>query len=84
VSEVDDRGAFRRFVLANHPDRGGDPETFLAGLARFRRGAVTGSAGASSTPPNVVFYKRVRGFKRLTGHWHRPHRTGRHRRPRVI
>lgn len=30
-----DRAAFRRFVREHHPDRGGDPEVFVAGLRRF-------------------------------------------------
>jgi len=31
-----DRAAFRAFVRDNHPDRGGDPDVFIAGLARLR------------------------------------------------
>ncbi|WP_181779665.1 hypothetical protein [Pseudonocardia pini] len=31
-----DRAAFRAFVREHHPDRGGDPEVFAAGMARFR------------------------------------------------
>jgi hypothetical protein len=31
-----DRAAFRAFVRAHHPDVGGDPAVFAAGLARFR------------------------------------------------
>jgi hypothetical protein len=37
------RAAYRAFVRANHPDVGGDPERFVAGLERFRfahRGAA--------------------------------------------
>jgi hypothetical protein len=34
------RSEFRAFVRDHHPDRGGDPEVFRAGLARF--GAQTG------------------------------------------
>ncbi|MGV9362391.1 hypothetical protein [Amycolatopsis sp. NPDC003731] len=34
---MSDRAAFRAFVRANHPDVGGDPPEFAAGLARFRR-----------------------------------------------
>jgi hypothetical protein len=30
------RAAFRAFVRAHHPDVGGDPAEFAAGLARFR------------------------------------------------
>jgi hypothetical protein len=33
---AEDRAAYRAFVRDNHPDRGGDPEAFVAGLARFR------------------------------------------------
>ncbi|MEV6642215.1 hypothetical protein [Amycolatopsis sp. NPDC051371] len=32
------RAAFRAFVRAHHPDVGGDPAQFAAGLARFRAG----------------------------------------------
>ncbi|WP_250557850.1 hypothetical protein [Pseudonocardia lacus] len=37
---AEERAAFRAFVRDNHPDRGGDPEVFAAGLARFGRGAT--------------------------------------------
>jgi hypothetical protein len=30
-----ERSEFRAFVREHHPDRGGDPEVFVAGLARF-------------------------------------------------
>jgi hypothetical protein len=30
-----ERARFRAFVREHHPDRGGDPEVFMAGLARF-------------------------------------------------
>lgn len=32
----EERAAFRAFVREHHPDRGGDPDAFVAGLARFR------------------------------------------------
>ncbi|WP_328458615.1 hypothetical protein [Amycolatopsis sp. NBC_00438] len=32
------RAAFREFVRTHHPDVGGDPAEFAAGLARFRAG----------------------------------------------
>ncbi len=35
-----ERAAFRAFVREHHPDRGGDPAAFAAGLARFGRGAA--------------------------------------------
>lgn len=34
-----ERAEYRAFVRDNHPDRGGDPEAFVAGLARFRAGS---------------------------------------------
>jgi hypothetical protein len=36
----EDRAAYRAFVRENHPDRGGDPEVFVAGLERFREAAL--------------------------------------------
>jgi hypothetical protein len=39
-----ERAAFRAFVRENHPDRGGDPEVFISGLARF--GAAPQASGA--------------------------------------
>jgi hypothetical protein len=33
-----ERAAYRAFVREHHPDRGGDPDEFVAGLARFRAG----------------------------------------------
>lgn len=40
------RAAYRAFVRDHHPDRGGDPEFFVAGLARLRAGPGIGdSAG---------------------------------------
>ena len=31
-----ERAAYRAFVRDHHPDRGGDPDAFVAGLVRFR------------------------------------------------
>lgn len=31
-----ERAAYRAFVRDHHPDRGGDPDLFIAGLARWR------------------------------------------------
>lgn len=49
-----ERAAFRAFVREHHPDRGGDPEVFVRGLARFRpetraaeSGYVAGAAGGA-------------------------------------
>lgn len=32
----EERAAYRAFVRDHHPDRGGDPEAFVAGLTRLR------------------------------------------------
>jgi len=39
------RAQYRAFVRDHHPDRGGDPDFFVAGLARFRAGP------AGAVPP---------------------------------
>jgi hypothetical protein len=39
MPDPQERSAFRAFVREHHPDRGGDPEVFVAGLARFAEGA---------------------------------------------
>jgi hypothetical protein len=44
-----ERAAFRAFVRDNHPDRGGDPAVFVAGLARFRAGPEHGSPAPSAS-----------------------------------
>jgi hypothetical protein len=78
ASDQDRRREFRRFVRTHHPDRGGDPAVFVAGLAAFRRGhhaAEPGPQGsyASRWPEWVAaddprlaartsFYRRRRGF----------------------
>lgn len=50
------RRARRAFVSDHHPDRGGDPADFIAGLAQFDR---TGAG------PEVVFVRSPRGVARL-------------------
>lgn len=49
----------RQFIRDHHPDRGGDPEEFIAGL-RKRSGPR-----ASLGQPPVVFHRRPRGTRRL-------------------
>lgn len=71
----EDRAAYRRFVRAHHPDVGGDPEVFAAGLAELR-----GSADDRFDAP-VVFAARPRGPRGLLGRLLRWAR--RRRRPRV-
>ena len=51
--------AFRRFALRHHPDRGGDPVRFQAGVDAYRR--LTGSRPPRrSAAENVVFHRRTR------------------------
>lgn len=47
---------FRRFAAQHHPDRGGDPEVFAAGVAAWR---------ARQAGPPVVFYRRTTRRARL-------------------
>ncbi len=70
---AEERRAFRAFVRAHHPDVGGDPAAFAAGLAAWRSGLPTGQ---------VVFFPRRRGVAGLIGRF-RTRRT-RSCRPRVI
>jgi hypothetical protein len=49
--------AFRRFALRHHPDRGGDPVRFQAGVDAYHR--LTGSRPVSAAG-NVVFHRRRR------------------------
>lgn len=66
------RAAFRRLAAAHHPDRGGDPDRFRAGVDAYRRltGTTTVRAPATATATataDVVFHRRRRGLRRLTG-----------------
>ena len=47
--------AFRRYALRHHPDRGGDPATFQAGVDAYRQMIQPPRA-----PANVVFHRRRR------------------------
>jgi hypothetical protein len=50
--------AFRRFALAHHPDRGGDPAHFRAGVDAYRR--LTGARPPVRAGADVVFHRRTR------------------------
>ncbi len=55
--------AFRRFALEHHPDRGGDPARFQAGVEAYRQ--LTGSRAptVSRADPDgvdIVFHRRTR------------------------
>ncbi|HVM04005.1 MAG TPA: DnaJ domain-containing protein [Acidimicrobiales bacterium] len=62
------RAAFRRFAAAHHPDRGGDPDRFRAGVDAYRRLTGTTTVPTPSTATaDVVFHHRRRGLRRLAG-----------------
>ncbi|MBE1496896.1 hypothetical protein H4696_003996 [Amycolatopsis lexingtonensis] len=60
------RAAFRAFVREHHPDVGGDPAEFAAGLARFRE-----SARDSRFDAPVSFVRRRRGLAGLLSRFRR-------------
>ena len=49
--------AFRQFALRHHPDRGGDPARFQAGVDAYRR--LTRS-GPPAPAANLVFHRRAK------------------------
>lgn len=75
------RREFRRFVLAHHPDRGGDPDTFRAGLTRYRSAAAIAEDDPRLRAP-VVFQRNRRGPAAVIDRVRRA-RAARHRPPRV-
>lgn len=58
---------YRAFVRSHHPDVGGDPETFTAGLAELRQ------AGRSRLALRVEAH-RSPGLRRSLRRWWRRHR----------
>lgn len=54
MTEADRRR--REFIRANHPDRGGDPDVFIAGLRSLD---AEWEPGLSPLPPVVVVRRRV-------------------------
>jgi hypothetical protein len=71
------RAQRREFIIRHHPDRGGDPTTFIAGLATFDR---AGPDEHSTGRPRITIVARrpmaVRVLRALL-------RGSRPRRPRV-
>ncbi|ODU01857.1 MAG: hypothetical protein ABS81_19530 [Pseudonocardia sp. SCN 72-86] len=59
----EERAAYRAFVRDNHPDRGGDPDAFVAGLAALRAGPEPPALRARPEPPvaadDVVFVRDI-------------------------
>jgi hypothetical protein len=70
------RIAFRAFVRDHHPDRGGDPDAFTAGMDRFRVGAATDAISADAgqpTSPHDPMSFPVRLGVALIRTWRRRH-----------
>lgn len=51
-----EKAEYRRFVRENHPDAGGDPAVFAAGMRRFQR---------DHPPEPVIVVRQRRGLLRL-------------------
>jgi hypothetical protein len=78
--------AYRRYALRHHPDRGGDPAAFQAGVDAYR-GLVAGRPGPTADPVtqrpgargDVVFHRRrragIRSLLRLAHRHRRPTRS---------
>lgn len=76
---TDERAAFRAFVREHHPDRGGDPAEFVAGLARLRAAAAARDSARDSAPIEIVtpppLPVRVAVALIRTVRWHRRRRV---------
>jgi len=90
-ADPEERRAFRAFVRVSHPDVGGDPAAFAAGLAAFGRGAVPARRPSACCSPTgrdprfdapVIVVRRPRGLARAWA-WARRRHAVRHRPPRV-
>ncbi len=59
MDEHERRSAFRRFVRSHHPDVGGDPASFAAGVAFYRSDAI--SCDDPRLTADVVFRRTRHG-----------------------
>ena len=67
------RRAFRAWVRAHHPDTGGNPEEFAAGLARWRAGHAE---SAARPVPTVTVFQARHELWRVDMWWRRHKRVG--------
>ncbi|MGO1048686.1 hypothetical protein [Crossiella sp. CA198] len=81
-----DRAAFREFVRRHHPDVGGDPVVFAAGVEEYRRRQREQGEPVSEVDERfdgpvefVVTPRGIRGIATRIGRW----RARRRRPPRV-
>ncbi|SFQ60268.1 hypothetical protein SAMN05421810_110153 [Amycolatopsis arida] len=73
----EERAAFREFVRRHHPDVGGDPEEFVAGLTRFRRDSAAPQSDVDRYDAPVSFVQRaggVAGMVEVVRRWRRRRR----------
>jgi len=61
------RSEFRRFVLQHHPDRGGDPAVFAAGMQAWQSFQEQGAEQADNGP-QVFFYRKRTVLAQLLHH----------------
>lgn len=80
ASDEEVRAAFRRFARHHHPDRGGDPRRFQAGVEAYER--LLRASTPTPASAGVVFHRRPRGLGVLAVSW-RARRRRRRRSPRV-
>ena len=55
------KAAYRRYVRSHHPDMGGDPAGFRAGVEAYRM--LVGNKHAVGSAAEVVFHRTPRGLK---------------------
>jgi hypothetical protein len=71
-NEQSRRRARREFIRAHHPDRGGDPDAFAAGLAAYDQHAPRAPANRIVVVPDTpMLVSLLTAVLRRMG-WHRP------------
>ena len=78
TADEQQKAAFRRWARENHPDAGGDPEVFAAGLQAAREGVPPGEDSRTT----VYVHRSIHGLARVivaAQKWH----SRRQRSPRV-
>ncbi|MGH3980598.1 MAG: hypothetical protein ACRDRZ_16640 [Pseudonocardiaceae bacterium] len=70
------RAAYRRYIRENHPDVGGDPQAFAAGLAQLRVACQPGAPRPRDRydAPVVIVSGTDRMRRRMQRLWRRVHR----------
>ncbi|WP_067483354.1 hypothetical protein [Actinomadura hibisca] len=73
-----ERAEFRAWVRENHPDLGGDPEAFAAGLRRRRAGRPAGRPDRPGRRADVRIVRRRRWPVMLISRWRERRLRARH------